>query len=475
MPAAVRYSPPGTKERDSITNVFTGERLTREKKIKLAREYYAGNHPPQLAKIEGEPDDNVVLNLFRQALDRTLSFLFPAMPTFRLDELSPAITPDEKWLRDAWEANGGLARLVKIAQEGCLSGHCFVRILPAKGPGQFPRIVNLPSETVTAFWKPDDIETVLWFELFWQGPNGARIIDFVNWSELDNAEGRTGWAILEYEQPPNGIWTLALDSAWPLRCPPIIGWQHLPTTGSYYGIGEAENLSLNQKVNLVLSEGARINRYYASPRTVVTGVPEDEVVATEIDGLWTIENENASVLNLEMRGDGNYSRWLADTFTESFLAERSVVLIHGDVKDFQRVTNAGVRTVFMDMIRKNAILRATYGQALQLINYGLLELVRKTPVLPFVVWPDPLPVDETEVMNMQKVELDAKLVSRETIAVERGRDWETEKKRIKGESEDPALNPFAAMREAGAIGGEGGGFGNNQNSQAKKGNSDQKG
>lgn len=431
MPEAMRYLPPDDPERRDILNDYMNERVKRKAAYDHARKYYDGHHTKQLDIKENEPDDNVVLNVFRMAIDRTLAFLFPAMPFLELTPMESNITPDEQWIKDAWEQNGGVVFLQKLAHNGALSGHCYVRILPPDKLHPYPRLINIDPRTIVTYWQADDIDTVVWHELLWQTGKKEYLLDVVNRAAQDGS-----WWLIQYERESGRAWELTKSQQWQSVYGPIVHWQHLPNANSFYGQSEAQHLELNDSINLVVSENMRINRYHSSPKTVAVGVAPGEIQETAIDELWAVENEDAEVYNLEMKSEQKFAQELAALLYDTFLAESRVVLLRGEVKDFQRVTNTGVRTVFMDALSKNIILRYQYGTGIQQVTQRMgVAAERGELLVPDVIHRDPLPVDDMELANIANIEKTMGVVSRETLSGKRGYVWQEERKRILQEQE----------------------------------------
>ena len=418
MPTAMTYIPPTDLRRaDELKSyALNDERRGRLEQIEKAQKYYEGDQKRHLTVLKGEPDDNVVLNNLKISVDRTLQFLVPEMPRFEIDLKNPDQTPEEKWIMDFWAENGGMAKMNEVGQNGALAGHCFVRVYPSTPGRKFPRIVNLNPAQITVYWKADDIETVVWFEQLYEAQGRRYINDFVN-----NLDG--SWTIYQWgEAALKGAWELLQQEEWPFAIGPVVDWPHLPVANRYYGSGEASNLLLDDAINLAVSEMMRINRYYAYPQTVGIGVDKDEIVPTEIAGFWAIENESANVFNLEMRGTAaDFTAQLLQRLVDTKLAENRVVVLRGDIKDFQRVTNPGIRTVFMDALAKNELLRWTYGNGMIMVTTVAAQVAgRPLSATPQITWPDPLPTDDLEAVQVQEKEIAMGVASPFEIAPKRG-------------------------------------------------------
>lgn len=445
MPKAMTYLPPDDKVRHNVMLEYENEYRARKDVYDTAYRYYTGKHPEQLDKKENEPDDNAVINKVRQVVDRTLSFLFPSFPSIEVDPNNTEISEEERWLYKAWAANGGIALLQKMTIDGAFGGQVYVRVRPVDvSIHPYPRVVLLNPLTVQTWWRADDIERILWHEIRWEVDTDEYVQDFINMG--------TAWEIIQYRRSNGGRWEVEVQETWPYPYGPIVSWQYLPDPHNYYGMAEftASQFNLNDKINLIASETNRINRYHSSPKTIATGAAGDEIQETGIDELWAIENPDAKVYNLEMKSDMAASVAHYQRLEHNFLAESRTVILEGNVKDFQRVTNAGVRTVFLDQLSKNTILRWNFGKGIQAISRLLFLLNGMPDVEPDVVHNDPLPVDDLERINVASVERSMGIASRQTLAKKRGYNWDVEIARMVDEATNPAFNPVATNANASA-------------------------
>ena len=295
MPAAFEYLDPNDIKRNDLGG--KDERNAIETDYNQNKKYYLGEQPEWLIRQPDDPvKDSLVVNVTKQAVDRTLSFLFPEVPVFQLDVNQE--TDDEAWLNNAWIVNGGAYLLAQIAEHGALRGHTYVRILKPKTGESFPRIVPINPTIPITYWKADDVQTPLWHEFSFKVGDDFILIDFINRSNK--------WEIVTYKSVNNGTsYDEVSREMWNYYIPPVVDSQHLPNPGQYYGRPEISKNSreLNDYINRVASDVGKILRYYASPRTIATGVEKEEIQKTDIDRLWTISDPNAKVFNLEMESD----------------------------------------------------------------------------------------------------------------------------------------------------------------------------
>lgn len=377
MPPALAYAPDDPALREAADSELRARRAAYGR----AHDYYNGLHKRHL-QAQGEAgDDNVVINLVRQAIDRTVSLLMPRFPTLEL----PTQPERAAALEALWAANGGARFLAKVAKQGCLSGHVFVRALPPKAPDSAPRLIALNPANVIAFWRADDYEEVLWYEVHWShGRLSYR-------QEVVRAE--SAWLIHTWREDGGG-WERLETGIWAYPLPPIISWQHQAAPNGFYGQAEIGNFALNDRVNKLMSDVARILRYHAAPRTVGIGFEARDLAPTAINTLWTIPKADAKVFNLEMQTDLASSLNAVTFLTRAFLAEQRVVVLDGTVADWRHITNLGVRTLYMDALFKTEELRRNYEIGVIALSQALRMLAGEAdftaPIR--VTWADPLPV-----------------------------------------------------------------------------------
>nr|MCU0481647.1 phage portal protein [Anaerolineae bacterium] len=339
MPAITNYDPTNK----ALRALADDELFQRRTRISKHRAYYDGEHPSQLTDMR----DNITLNLCKQVIDQTVAFLLPHMPNFELDGDDAYRSERETWLRQCWERNGGASAVHQMALNGALSGHVFARVIP---DAPFPRIVPLNPANVIIWWRADDWQTVVAYEIRWEGADGRYRQDVYK----EGAE----WIVRDYAQ--NQVqkrrgtsafsdWQLVTEARLPY--PPVISWGHLPAINHHYGRDELGDLvGLNLHINKVASDIKSILRYHAYPTTVGTGFSAKDVQETRIDGFLTIPDKDARVFNVEMQSDLNSSLALLDRLESHFMAISRVVMMRPDWESFRGMTNLAVRTAYLPML-----------------------------------------------------------------------------------------------------------------------------
>jgi hypothetical protein len=469
MPSAIEYVPPTDIRRNDFNGATQRERQKRKERYETALQYYEGNHTPQVQADADDPEydpslDDASVNLAKMTADRTVSFLFPEIPEFQTDPQSIDDTPEEAWIKnELLPANGGLAMLTKLALRGFLAGHSFVWVKAAK---PVPKIIVLQPMAVTVYWAADDVADVLWYEQRYIAQGRSYIRDFVK--QKDGT-----WVIHEYasiaeemtqaEKILDQITSQGNSDAWinldgmrfgttfkkegksikhPSVIPPIIEIAHLPHPDDHYGQNEFSQKDLQDIINKMMAVRNRIVRENSDPVDVVDG----DIDEIEDKGSIIAIPQGSKVTRLQLTTDLGAINDTINDLIEKYLAVARVVILKGEAKDLQRVTNAAVRTLFLDALAKNSVLRSAYGFGLELvIKLALLmaygdnnpaitanpENLRVT-----IKYASPLPTDMTEVANQSAIAVNGKWMSRYSASIAQGLDPAFEQAKMTTEREE---------------------------------------
>jgi hypothetical protein len=470
MPSALEYIEP-TKpvERKAFEQELQNEKRAIRSRYHTALRYYMGQQDsPVTLEEEDAPDDSTYINMVKMTVDRTKAFLFPAVPAVELDPKSVEETDEEKWVQNFIKANGGLPALHRMALRGCLAGHVYVRMVPVAKELQgdedfYPTMILLEPTTITTYWRGDDIADVIWYEYRYVKNNKLYIEDTV---KIDH--GRA-WAVYTYEaktiskidqgtpthhgkaslvsETPDWseMTTYKLISTVPhsYRIPPIISWAHLPNPDDFYGQNEVTQKHLQDSINRVASERSRIVRENSDPVDVLTGHDGDDLERK--GGLVAVPSAQARITRLEMKGDLDGINTTLQSLIETYLAVAMVVLLKGEAKDLQRVTNASVRTLFLDMLSKNRLLQAAYGDGLEkIIRLGLMMGIAHGTVKKGagevakdikIDFGSALPIDLMEIAQINQIMVTLGGRSLQTAATAMGDDWAQEQAQMEAELE----------------------------------------
>lgn len=482
MPGVTRYIADPNSRKKEVTDqedLWRIERTARINKIKLNWQYYWGDHQRHLTDDGTNTDDNVVFNVYGQAVDDGVADLMSTSasgvingPTFTIASdapppmivrvanqvmrAKPKLSPEQQWLDGFWAANNKELLLHNLALMGGVTGHTFIKIVPNVYPNAdapalpYPRLILLDPLYISVFWQEGDKAKVLAYRIQYGPERDERRQDIV-WEEplpdaqAYDAEGNPTemagrWVIYQWQRKNTSRWTeLVPPQAWEYAGSPIIQWQNLPNPMDFYGCEDVQgdDRRLNDSLNFVNSNIQRIIKYHADPKTIGTGVKQDEVFATGVDRFISTPNENAKIFNLEMMSDLSSSMNFAKTIRRGFfdgVSELDPATVEDQLGD---LTNFGLRVLFGDKVRKAGTKRMMCGMGLTDINQTALEIGGfGAATKPTIKWPDLLPSDP--VAQSQALNTDRQHgLSVDTYLTERGFDPELEaekRQRERGES-----------------------------------------
>ena len=157
---------------------------------------------------------------------------------------------------------------------------------------------------------------------------------------------------------------------------------------------------------------------------------------TAVDDLWAVDAPDAKVYNLEMQSDLSAAQNFVDMLRMAFWTIGRGLDLSVFKDRIGQVTNFGLRILAHRALTKNGDKRVLYGQALTQINAHLLEMGGLTGYTTTTTWPDPLPADPQTEVSTQEAERRLGVVSKQTIAEERGRSWEVERARMEEEQKN---------------------------------------
>lgn len=443
MPEAIQYilETQNKKAYDALEEKFNAELKARTKMFKRNWAYYNGDHDQPLTLQRDNYNDNVIVNHVMGLADRIVGFMigdgisFDAGGDTEQGEDDDAIT-------DLWDQNNGELLQDGLILGGVLEGHCAVRITPRGG--MMPKVTRIQQQHYSAFWNPFDTDDVLWHRLqHISGEQGKRIDYVRGMVTVDEVDHQAqNWTELVYNMTTkdDGItaprWKLDTVQTWPFEWAPIVAWQNSPTPNTYYGKAEVKDaIRLNDTFNFVLSNTNRIIKHHASPKTVGTGFTADQILETQVGGLFSIANEAAKVYNLELQSDGALIQWLTNIVT-SGLWESGGMVDSSTIKDaVGQLTNFGLQVLFANAIKRTEKKRVLYGMAFEhIIQYAMELAGQAIPESVVTIWPEVLPTDDSVEVQTLTTELESGIISKETYRSIRGYDNETEMERLESEN-----------------------------------------
>jgi hypothetical protein len=411
MPSLTTYD---MQDLNQLHKISAAEYLARKLEIEKRNAYYEGNQKRWLIdpKTKQELAENVTINVTQKIIDQSVSLLFGESP--EIETHDEAIDMLVEKMEDR---NYDDIFFNSLCAAGSIAGHVFVKLIKE---ADTVRWVMMNPALVSVFWRPDDAKVANAYKIQWVDGKDEYRQDIV---KLDTGY----WLVRDMKRSGyNANWQLVSDVIWPYDFAPIVDWQNLPNYLGYYGKTDLTSLEINDAINFTASNINMILKHHAHPKTIGTGVRNDQVKETAVQGFWSIESPDAKVYNLEMQSDLSASmNFLAFLRSEFFSQQRAVDA--QSVKDkIGQLTNFGLRVLFSDAIQKNATKQLLYG-------YGIKELVYRSLILMGVSidpntidvdFQDPMPVNDKENSERVKLELESGVISKKTASEQLGYDWE---------------------------------------------------
>lgn len=405
---------------------------------------YFGDFPPALKTKPNSADDNVAVNYVRLIVDKGVSFLFGQPVNFDLGGDTQERTPDEQWLDEVIRRNGGALLWQKLATNGGVCGHAFLKIVPM--PDGYPRLVIQSPEYVTVVCDPDDIDIVHRYVIQYpaKGINGERL---VKRQTIERSENGQRWTVKDEESRNESAWRLISLVEWPWAWAPVVDVQNLPSPNEYYGIADAEEdvLKLNYAINFTLSNLQRIIRFHAHPKTWGSGF-QANTLKVGVDETIILPNPDAKLANLEMQSDLtssiDYYLRLKEALHETAHVPEVAT---GKLDSTGQLSGVALAILYQPLMDRTEQKRLTYGALIVELFRRLLDLAGKgSDKLVTLHWPNLLPVNRLE--ELQGGVLEKQLgVSEDTILRHLGYDPDEEREKRQLDSTDMAEKLLGAF------------------------------
>lgn len=433
----------------------------RNLKMEIAWRAYYGELERPLKVRGGQPDDNVYLNLCRLIVDKGVSFLFGTDITFDLprgtepkssgttaNSTTSETTPEQDYIDKVWKTNRKGSFLQRLAINGGVCGHAFLRILPSSAMNIYPRLVLLDPSTVQVRWEQDDFEMVTQYAITWEAADSQG--EPVKHRQLIYRSGIL-WEIADQVSlNDKSGWLTKHTEIWPYVWAPVFACQNLPAPTEYWGIRDLESdvIQMQKNINLVLSNISRILRYHAHPKTWGRGFDANSM-RTSPDEI-TILPMNGELANLEMTSDLASSIEFYRRIKEGFHEIARVPEIATSsiqAAGLGQISGVALQIMYQSLAEKTNTKRRLYGDMLESVCQALLELGGFAPQEVTIQWPHMLPHDNFQ--EAQTALLYEEIgVSKETLLERLGFDPEKEAIQ-KAEEKEKETTQQAAQFNAG--------------------------
>ncbi len=402
--------------------------------------YYVGNPPAPLIRRSGEPDDNVIVSLGRALVDTGVAYLFGEEVTSTVT--GPAPERPQDWLDECWRRNKRMLTLQKLAHNGGICGHAFVKIIPdgirtQQGRSNWPRVVVLDPQTVRVVTDDDDCDLVEQYVITPPCPAGDRsdprrqVID-----RQADAEGNTTSWLIHDQHYVGGAWVTDLTTPWTWDFAPVVDAQNLPRPNDYWGESDLPDDICNMlhQINRLASHHQKIVRVHAAPKTWARGMGT-RTLDLAIDSVIQMPSETAELKILEMQSDLSSTREFLAVLMEDVAIVTRTPLVAMGVPDRQgAISGVALQIRFRPLVQKTEAKRRTYGDLIVELDRRLLALGGfGDALLTQLDWPELLPSDP--LAERQALVLDDSLgvASKQTLSEKLGYNWQTEQQQLADE------------------------------------------
>lgn len=437
--------------RDWLLEPVLGYRQTKQQtELSVRRNYRKGIHK-QPIKSE---DDAIVVNFIGLQVDRSVANLFGKEIFFDLPGESDS--QEQQYIDEVWRVNRKTNLLKKLAVYGAESGTCYVKMLPDgavdKNGSSIPRLVALDPATVTMETLPEDCETITQYTISYSIMDAVTKKQKLVRQVIRQDADANGWVITDYVSNNSTTWEIVDEQIWEWDFPPIVSWQNLSEPGSVYGRPDITDdlIDLQDKINFVSSNTAKIIKYHAYPKTWARGFGNQKRVQWGMDDMLTTDNPDASIQNLEMQSDLSSSLGFIKYLRQAMFDVSRSVDIDSLSDKLGSLTNFGLRVLYQDALSKLDEKRGLYEEGIVEINRRLLVLAGfSTADGGKVTWQEIMPINEAETAQALKTDLELGLVSKQTAAGVRGYAWDDEEERIAAEKQESDNLGAALLRSFG--------------------------
>lgn len=443
------------------------EEYARLRRYREAWEAYYGDYPLPLV-IRPRPgrsaiDDNIALGWASEIVDTGVAYLFGDDLRFDVvDPLNPGTpSPDvmaaQQWLDRVWAANRKMTTLQKLAINGGVCGHAFIRIRPTvTAPGTAYRAMPdalrlqvLDPANVEVSWDMEDIERPTEYEIEWLAEDEddetyLRRLRIV----LDETGPAPVWLMVdERSLTTSETWVVVAESVWPFPWAPVVDCQNLAIPNEYYGQADLDPVIVRLiKAGVArASDLARTHRLHAHPQPYGVGMTPAQAsqISLGIDQLAVLPSPDAKLAMLEIGGSASTSLefvgWLKEQVREY---ARIPEVATGKLANIGSLSGVALSILFQPLLAKTETKRRTYGELLDDLNRRLLTLAGWDTYDVRIRWPEMLPGDPKAEADTAIVK-QALGVSTPTLLAELGYDPAQEQAQTAAAAEAAVTNLLA--------------------------------
>jgi hypothetical protein len=440
------------------------QRFMRQAVVARALEFYHGLVAPQLKVKDGDPDDNIFINYAEVVIDKGVSFLF-GQP-LKISVGSGTDKRGEEFLESVWSQAQRDEEFQEQAQDGGISGDAYLKIsIESSG---LPRVTVGDPNTYEIVTDPHDCSRVVMYRCTYPVTSSNGKQTYFKEETVRAEDGRT-WQIDQYEGDGEKSWTpVGQGVTWHFPFAPVFHAKNLPQPKSVYGKPDLTEAVLRviAYISRLDSMCGKIVRIHSSPKPWARNLKKQDL-EWGTDGMLFLKptggvggsSVEAQIGLLEMQNDISTALSLRKVLREG-LAEMTGVpeVSTGKTETTGQFSGVALRILYGPLLDKTAKKQLRYGRMIIECVRALLTIGQRLgkvadDVTVKLNWPDPLPGDEKEKVDV--AEGKKRLgVSEDTLQKELGYDPEHERQMSAQNSVDTAthlLNAFNSGKGVDAL------------------------
>jgi len=418
----------------TLLSPVTSERV---QSMQQAYRAYLGASSVPFRSQRAGVDDNLIISLARVVVDKGVSFLFGRPVVSQVTSAEPE--PKQIWLDECWRRNKRAPTLQKLATNGGICGHAFVRLVEND---PYPRVVILDPQTVDVTTNPDDIEDIWAYAITppLNAPLANGEASVQHRTLMQTPSGAAGYLVdgpLEWivhdQELHGGAWVDTVTTPWPYEFPPVLGCQNLPRANDFWGESDlpGDVRHVMDAITRVASNYNRIIRLYAHPKLWTRGMGSRSIDAS-IDAVIHLPSDTAELHALEMQSDLGSTMALLEKLLDILAMMVRIPLVAlGQPDQMGALSGVALQIRYQPLLEKTESKRTGYGDLLIEIDRCLFAMGGFGDAIGTALhWPEVMPADPMS--ERQALILDESLgvVSKQTIAARLGYDYDKEQAQI---------------------------------------------
>jgi SPP1 Gp6-like portal protein len=412
--------------------------------------YFNGCAPNTL--VIKDVDDNVHITYAEVIVSKGVAFLFGK--SLQISIGTEEDKTGEEYLKKVWPEKQRKLNLIEAATEGAISGNAYLKIsIQADGK---PRVTVGDPNTYSVVTDPHDVTRAMRFVCQYEIPGERADRPILYKEETSRNEGGRSWRIVESHSFDKGkSWVVISDNQWNFAFAPIFHCQNLVKSKSFCGRADLrpDVLRLISCISRLDSLCNKVVRVHSSPKPYATGLKKQDMELSTEGVMFLpggINGIEAKVGLLEMTGNLSGAREFRKDLREG-LAEMTKVpeVATGKVEQTGAIAGVALRILYGPLLDQTELKQLTYGVMIEEVVMALLAIGKVSGEVA-LHWPDPLPANETEAV--QVAEGKKRLgVSGDTLVKEMGYDPKAERDKTQAAAQDVGTELLTAFdRGAGA-------------------------